>query len=329
MKFSPYDKAASVPNVIVDGAATEQTVLTLSHWPKSGTPAALRGDTSTAIVFNYLDTPRFQVHADAVSNNHFDEDGLVGIFTLLEPEKAQRHRDLLIDVAQAGDFGVFVTRDAARIVFTLSAYADSESSPLPNDLFGLPYPRQSGELYVQLLAELPRLITNVGAYRSLWESEDARLTMSEELIEQGNITIEERSDLDLAVVRMPDDLAAAPAHRSQQTIDTCHPFALHNRTPCSRLLILQGRHVEFRYRYESWVQMASRTPGRRVDLTELANDLNREETGGGRWVFDGVSEITLKLHLEGSTATSIPPGVITRRIEHALRTGVPAWDPYD
>jgi hypothetical protein len=27
----------------------------------------------------YLDSPRFHVEADAVSNNHFDEDGLVGI----------------------------------------------------------------------------------------------------------------------------------------------------------------------------------------------------------------------------------------------------------
>ena len=135
MRFLPYDQAASVPNIIVDGAATEKTVLTLSHWPKSGTPAALMGDTSTAIVFNYLDSPWFSVHAGAVSNNHFDEDGLLGIFTMLEPAKARHHRDLLVDIAQAGDFGIFETRDAARIAFTLSAYADSESSPLPHDIF--------------------------------------------------------------------------------------------------------------------------------------------------------------------------------------------------
>ena len=36
------------------GAALPDTVLTLSHWPKSGTPRALKADTSTGIVFNYL-----------------------------------------------------------------------------------------------------------------------------------------------------------------------------------------------------------------------------------------------------------------------------------
>jgi hypothetical protein len=52
----------------------------------------------------------------AVSNNHFDEDGLAGIFTMLQPTTALRHRDLVLDVTQADDFGVYVRREAARIV---------------------------------------------------------------------------------------------------------------------------------------------------------------------------------------------------------------------
>ena len=46
MRFSPYSETVSVPNVIVDGAANKSTLLTLSHWPKSGTPAELKADTS-------------------------------------------------------------------------------------------------------------------------------------------------------------------------------------------------------------------------------------------------------------------------------------------
>src|SRR6185295_977149 len=147
MRFLPYREVSSVPNVIVDGAATQNTILTLSHWPKSGTPPELRGDTSAEIVFHYLDSPRFHVHADVVSNNHFDEDGLVGIFTLVDPLTATRHRALLIDAAQAGDFGVFTDRQAARIAFTLSAYANAETSPLPSRIFQLPYPEMAGGLY--------------------------------------------------------------------------------------------------------------------------------------------------------------------------------------
>jgi len=316
MRFIPYP-IATIPNVIVDGARNGHTVLTLSHWPKSGSPAALRADTSTAIVFNYLDAPAYHVDAEAVSNNHFDEDGLVGIFALLQPAFAQRHRDLLLDVAQAGDFGVFERRAAARVAFALSAYADPDSSPLPADLFSRPYPVLAGELYIRLLDVLPKLIVGVEDYRALWEREDAKLTASEELLDQGVITIEERHDIDLAIVRLPEDLAE------------CHPFALHSRTRCGRVLLLRGRRAELQYRYESWVQLASRKPAPRVDLSELASELTRDETTGGRWVFDGVEQITPRLHLEGNAQTSVPLDAIVKRVEHHLRTGRPAWDPYD
>jgi hypothetical protein len=330
MRFLSYFQASSVPNVIVDGASTENTVLTLSHWPKSGTPAELKGDTSTAIVFNYLDSLQFHVEADVVSNNHFDEDGLVGIFAMLEPRVAEHHRDLLVDVAQAGDFGIFARRQAARIAFTLSAYADADTSPLPSSLFQLPYSDLASELYVRLLEVLPRLLTNLHDYQALWESEDAKLTASEELIEDGVITIDERPDLDLAVVCLPEDLMRHRVHRfTRQRLAECHPSAIHNRTSCSRLLVVQGRRVEFRYRYESWVQMTSRRPAPRVDLSGLANELNHEEGTEGRWVFDGVDQITPRLYLEGSATTSISLDTIVRRVEHHLRTGPPAWNPYD
>jgi hypothetical protein len=318
MRFVPYSGLDSIPNIIVDGASARHTVLTLSHWPKSGTPADLKADTSAEIVFNYLDSPRFHVEADVVSNNHFDEDGLVGIFTMLAPAVAARHRDLLIDVAQAGDFGVFADRRAARIAFTLSAYADQDTSPLPSSVFVQPYPERAAELYVRLLDLLPRLLTDLDEYRPVWESEDKKLAAGEALIEQGVITIDEVPDLDLAVVRMPEEPAAAG----------CHPFALHNRTCASRLLIVRGRRVELQYRYEGWVQMISRRPASRVDLAELAAELTREE-GEGRWVFDGVDQITPRLHLEGSEQTTIPVDLIVKRVEHHLRTGRPAWNPYD
>jgi hypothetical protein len=330
MRFLPYADAGAVPNIIVDGSRTANTVLTLSHWPKSGTPAALKADTSTAIVFNYLNAPLLHVDADAASNNHFDEDGLVGIFALTQPEVALRHRDLLTDVAQAGDFGCFDQRQAARIAFALSAHADAESSPLDRGLFALPYPQMAGRLYVELLAALPNLITHIDDYRALWEHEDAQLTASEWLIDRGVITFDEQLDLDFAVIRVPEDPARyLPPGFEKSDLRECHQYAIHNRTRCTRLLIIQGKHVELRYRYEGWVQMASRTPAARVDLSALAEELNHDETTGGRWVFDGVDQITPRLHLAGSPTTSISPDAIAGRAEHHLRTGASAWDPYD
>jgi hypothetical protein len=207
MRFMPYERLDQSPNIVVDGSPSKGTVLTLSHWPKSGTLAHLKRDTSAAIVFAYLDSPSSHVAADIVSNNHFDEDGLVGIFTLIDPVTAQAHRELLLDAASAGDFGVYRRREAARIAFTISAYADAESSPLPAGIFALPYPEMAAQLYERLLELMPNLLTDIDAYRSLWAAEDEKLAASEALVERGLITIEENPMFDLAIASLPEDLA--------------------------------------------------------------------------------------------------------------------------
>ena len=90
--FVPYDQAVGIPNVIVDGTANIGTVLTLSYWRRSGTPEELASDTSAEIVFKYLGSPHLHVTAEAVSNNHFDEDGLIGVFAFTQPDIALQHR---------------------------------------------------------------------------------------------------------------------------------------------------------------------------------------------------------------------------------------------
>jgi hypothetical protein len=108
----------------------------------------------------------------------------------------------------------------------------------------------------------------------------------------------------------------------------CHSFAIHCRTSCSRLLLVKGKIVEFRYRYESWVRMSSRRPALRIDLTELAGRLNREE-GKDQWIFEGVDRIGPRLFRKGTRTSAIAAERIMSIIEGELRTGVPAWDPYD
>jgi hypothetical protein len=294
-------------------------LLTLSHWPRSGTPAELKADTSAEIAFRYLNSPGFHVECDVVTNSHFDEDGLVGVFALLDPITASRYRDLLIDVASAGDFGVFKSRDAARISFAVSSFADPDLSPLPKALFGLSYPLMAAELYVRMLELLPRLIAEPEAFRSFWQAEDEALSESEKMIEKGAITIEEVRDLDLAVVRVPEYLAEGACHRfASSKRSLCHPMAIHNATTCTRIFMIQGPHAEFQYRYEGWVQLVSRKPPARIDLALLAIELNGEESNG-KWIFDGVDEITPRLHLQGKYESSIPVDVIRRKLEQYLK----------
>jgi hypothetical protein len=328
MRFIPYNQA-TIPNVVVDGSPNDHTLLTLSHWPRSGTPAELKADTSAEIAFKYLDSPKFHVACDAVTNNHFDQDGLVGVYVLIAPIPAARNRELLIDVASAGDFGVFRSRTAVRINFAVSSFADPQTSPFPKAIFDQPYPRMAAELYARILELFPKLIVEPDAFKSLWEQEDAVLTESEKMIATGEVAIEERPDLDLAVVRVPQTSAESRIHRfasSQQSL--CHPAAIHNATMCTRILLIQGQYAEFQYRYEGWVQMVSRKPPSRVDLAPLAVELNVMEDGG-QWTFDGVDAITPRLHLDDKDESSIPVDVILSKLEHHLKTGPPAWDPHD
>jgi hypothetical protein len=314
MRFLPYPQAAALPNIVVDGAAAANTVLTLSHWPQSGTPAVLRADTSAEIVFNYLDTPSFHVDVDPVTNNHFDEDGLIGIFTLLDPSFAAPHRDLFVDVATAGDFGIYRSRHAARIAFVLAAYSDRSRSPLPPATFAGPYSEVTAKLYQQLLPLLPRFVTNVDEFRRLWDEEDRRLSEAEALLDRRIVTIEPHDDLDLAIVRVPADVAVP------------HAMALHTRTPHSRLIVVHGEAVELQYRYEGWVQFASRPIAPRVDLTGLAADLTAQEPSG-QWMFEGVESITPTLSFSGARTSLAVDDVIVRMVQ-ALRAGPPAWAPY-
>src|SRR5579862_9056028 len=260
MRYCPYDEL-DAPNIIVDGAGKPTSLITLSHWPHSGTPQELKDDLSAQIVFRYLDRPHFWVNAELVSNNHFDEDGLVGVYALLHPSEAQAQRALLTDIAAAGDFGTYRLREAARTAFVLSTFADPELSPLDGEIFKRPYPVLAARLYAELLPRLPEIIKDLELFRPYWEAEDALLADAEAMIRRGAITIEEVPSLDLAIVTLPEDIAATKVHRfTQDRRAACHPMALHSAIRAFRILVLQGHHYELQYRYETWIQYMSRRP---------------------------------------------------------------------
>jgi hypothetical protein len=325
--YVPYAEAAQRPNIVVDGAAHESSVLTLSHWPKSGTPWPLKADTSVGVVFNYLGNPAWHRAAPAVTNNHFDEDGLIGLYCLLEPEHALARRALLIDASSAGDFSVCRSREAARIAFAISRLADRDVSPWGVDGFPEDYSDYCTFVYTRLLQQLGKLIDDVEGHRALWSEEDALLDASDRAIASGEATIEERAEVDLAIVRVPADWPDRPAHRYAKHLNVpIHRMAVHNRTSCNRVVTLCGTRIGFSYRYESWVQMVSHRPPQRIDLSPLAAQLS--EADHAPWHFDGVEEITPSLRPE-SGHSDFDHDRFLEALISALRDGKEAWDPYD
>ncbi|MHB8512782.1 MAG: DUF6687 family protein [Actinomycetota bacterium] len=286
MRFAPYDQLNNEPSIIVDGYGAEGTEIVLSHWPGSGTPAELADDLSTQIAFRYLDSPEFHVNAELVSNNHFDEDGLCGIFAILHPEQAQSIRDRLIDIASAGDFATWKDRDSARIAMTLMAYADESTTPL--DL-NVSYPKQTALLYESLLELLPGMIEDIYPYEKLWAAEDARLQANLDALGSGDITIRERPEIDLAIVR--------PGH------DETHDMAIFNATQRLRILTLSEGSPSLRYRYESWVMFQSRPVMPRVDLHPLASILSEKDSVP--WESGDLDDLTPALRPTGESSLGL------------------------
>lgn len=334
LRYLPYEQASDVANVVVDGSATPATTLVLSHWPGLGSPTGLEHDLSAGMAFRYVDrclagSPEVHQPAEAVTNNHFDQDGLVGMFAFVDPQEAMRQRALLIDVAAAGDFATYRSRQAARVSMVIAAYADPERSPLGPAAFAGDYPSTCAALYDELLGRLAGLAGSMHDHRHLWAEEDAVLSASEAALADGRVTVEEHPELDLTVVTTVDDAPTAGGHRfAGMRADGLHPMAVCNAIQGFRIVQLRGRRYELTYRYESWVQYRSRRPLPRVGLAPIAEHLCAEELGGARWIADGVDVLTPRLRLEGDDESSLSPERFIELVCEHLRAGAPAWDPY-
>jgi len=295
VKFVAYSKLAGMPNIIVDGAAQEDTVLTISHWPRSGTPGEFRADTSTEMVLNFLSMPgadsKYAPRVRTVSNNHFDEDGLCAVWAMLNPKRALQLRDALVDVATAGDFHTYRRPQAAKVVFTIRSYADAQTSPLEARLQG--DDSAGSARYQALLPLLESFIEDTPRYSPFWDGEWSAMRRSITSMHSDEAELSEMVAVDLAVVEAQEPL---------------HWMVLHNQTQCLRVLTaLPGGHYELRYRYETWVQFASRPVKPRVDLAPLLPRLQAMEQAPVRWTFDGIAETTPALRplgLDGQPAAS-------------------------
>src|SRR5262245_17496064 len=101
MRFEFYHSGLdSVPKLSVDG--TVDNSIHFSHWEGNQTPAEVKADTSTGIALNLVGSPNRSVLTqgiELVTNNHFDTDGVLSVWTVLTGESALDHHDKLIAAA--------------------------------------------------------------------------------------------------------------------------------------------------------------------------------------------------------------------------------------
>lgn len=314
MRYVPYAELVGLPHIICDGSTRKSTVLTLSHWPESGTPSALMADLSAEIVLRYLQSPADHVDVDAVSNDHFDLDGFMSVWAMVHPDMALAAPQLVNEVARAGDFACTTDRRAARIAFVLGTFRREDEKPT--------------ERYLELLPRFTEMAEHIEDHAEMWADEDEALEATEAAFDGGEITIDENVDLDLAVVTIDPSISLWGEHRfSILGRSQCHPIPLHNRTACFRVLYRQGDWAGLVYRFESWVQFQSRRVLPRVDLTNLAIELSSRDDH--EWTFPWPRQRNPPTAWLTSWAPSrIPFDELRERIEVALRAAEDVFDPY-
>ena len=143
MRFEYYsDAIAGVPKLSVDG--TVDNAVHFSHWKGNETPEAVKADTSTEIALNLVaaaDREQLTQGIDLVTNNHFDTDGVLSVWTVLTGEPALALRASLISAAEAGDFCELSSEDGVRASIVIQGSdspTDNAGSPLAQHLLTTP-----------------------------------------------------------------------------------------------------------------------------------------------------------------------------------------------
>jgi hypothetical protein len=316
---------------MVDGASRPGTVLTLSHWPRSSTPERLRADLSAQIVLRAIEDGCLdKVRAELATIDHYDEDGLVALAMIVVPEIAEQHSDFLVEVARVGDFGVVRDHAAAVVAFSIAALLDPARSPVEALRRAPPERRPAalGDAATEALVLLAELVSSPQDFESLWGAEISVFDAATTALGR-SVVIEEVPEQDLAVVRV--DPGSADAGVIRWGDHSVHPAAVNTSTERLRIATVAGDCFELRFRYETWVRMATTRPRLRVDLTGLSAALGDLEPGGVRWRFDGARAIVPELRTVGDAPSGIPPDLFIETVVRyldALDHGPPAWDPY-
>ena len=284
MRFKFYDESiADVPKLSVDG--TVGNSIHFSHWAGNETPAELRADTSTEIALNLVAAPnRSEITRgiDLVTNNHFDTDGLLSVWTVLTGERALELRDKLIPAAEAGDFNEFRTEDAVRASIVIQGAEQASSnnntvSPLARQISGKDFV-DDAECYELLLPEVERILTRTDEYEPLWREGWQEIATAMESFERGDSVVEEQGVLSM-VTLAPEIFSPAGFNPTRHAA----PYMAIARYARGEIFLIstpveRGWVHRIDYPYYSWAETVVRPRIRRRDLTSVLAELNNIET---------------------------------------------------
>lgn len=280
MRFEFYSEAlAGVSKLSVDG--TVDNSIHFSHWEGNTTPAEVKADTSTEIALNLVASPRYATltnNIELVTNNHFDADGVLSVWTVLNGERALEYRDLLVSAAEAGDFSEHTSDDGVRVSIVIQGSDQAGSNndtppPLAGWLAG--HEVDDARAYELVLPEVKKLLDDVNAYESLWREGWNNVAAALESFARGESRVVEYEDSRISLITLAPELL----NPTMAVAKHAHGELFLIATPATG-----GWSYRLDYPYYSWAETVVRPAVPRRDLSRALSSLNEKEGDrGGRW----------------------------------------------
>ena len=328
--FVPFAQLRLQPTIVVDSVGPG-AALTLAHWRGAATPASLRDDTSTGSALRALHHPTTPgLEALAVTANHFDIDGFVGVWSLLHPALALRHEALLRLVAGLGDFReIDLAHPVADHALQLVCWLNAEEKARFYEPFGAPTRRRredeaSAEKFEWFLPRFAEVLEKPETGRAAWQPEYDRVQAAVARLQAPPTQRRNYPEIGMAVV---------------ETFEPEPYYALFGPTAGLDIVLscYEGQRYELEYKYTTWIDLASRPTLPRLQLAPLVARLNALETSGRVWAADGITDTGPLLRLAGRKlskaeryadpdgrpiyASSIAPDVLEREVVAFFRAG--------
>ena len=294
MRFEYYgERLADVPKLSVDG--TVGNAIHFSHWKGNETPQSVKADTSTEIALNLVAAPdrdKLTQGIDLVTNNHFDTDGVLSVWTVLTGAPALELHDKLIAAAEAGDFSEMSTEDGVRASIVMqgseSPIDEDAGSPLARQLAGKSV-NDDARAYELVLPQVAHVLSHTNEYESLWRREWDRIAAALDSFAKGASQVVEDTEARISLVTLAPEIFSSAGFKP-----TRHgaPFTAISKNAKGEIFLIatplgQGWAYRLDYPYYSWAETIVRPTIRRRDLSAVIDELNEvEDSSTGSWRLD-------------------------------------------
>ena len=336
MRFEYYHSGLDdVRKLSVDGTVSNS--IHFSHWEGNRTPPAVKADTSTEIALNLVGSPereQLTEGVELVTNNHFDTDGVLSVWTVMTGERALELRERLIAAAEAGDFSEYSSKDGVRA----SIVIQGSDAAIPGEDAGSPLVRHltngaivdEARSYELVLPEVERVLTRTDDYEPLWRDVWQRIESALESFARGESKVEEDAATRLSLITLAPGLYGS---KGFSPVRHAAPFTAisanaHGQVFLIALPMMNGWGYRVDYPYYSWAETIVRPSIKQRNFKTLITRLDelerRDGQGGsaeGHWTLDGREMTSAVKFMDQSgalCASTLSPDVVAEEMRTAL-----------